>query len=91
MIDRDITVPGWLRPDGSLWMEHIREIVTLRSPLLLPQNSMEFMIKGVVHRQSDGGGTATDILLCDTLGVGGGGKEPVHLEDWLDTQVPSDL
>ncbi|RXH41073.1 hypothetical protein [Bradyrhizobium zhanjiangense] len=81
MVDGDVSVPGWLTRDGSLWMEHVREIITLNSPLLLPSNSMRFMIKGVVHRQSSEGGTTTDVLLCDTLGVGGGGQEPVHLDD----------
>jgi hypothetical protein len=33
----------------------------------------------VVHRQSSEGGTTTDILLCDTLGVGAGGQEPLIL------------
>jgi hypothetical protein len=58
--------------------------------MLLPFNTMKFMIKGIVHRQSSEGGTTTDILLCDTLGVGAGGREPLRLE-WLDQRVPSDL
>jgi prophage tail gpP-like protein len=80
MVDGDVTVPGWLTPSGDLWMEHLREIISVKSPLLLPNNTMQFMIKGIVHRQSDVGGTTTDILLCDTLGVGGGGNEPLRQE-----------
>lgn len=77
MVDGDIAVPGWLTPDGTLWMDHVREIVTVNSSLLLPQNTMKFMIKGVTHRQSSEGGTTTDVLLCDTLGIGAGGVEPI--------------
>jgi hypothetical protein len=40
-------------------------------------NTMQFMIKGVVHRQSTESGTTTDVLLCDTLGVGAGGRDPL--------------
>jgi hypothetical protein len=67
------------RPTGTLWMEHVTQLITLRSGLLLPENTMKFMIKGVVHRQSSESGTTTDILLCDTLGVGAGGEEPLRL------------
>jgi prophage tail gpP-like protein len=76
MIDGDMAMQGWLAPDGSLWLEHVKQLITIKSPLLLPGNTMRFMIKGVVHRQSESG-TTTDILLCDTLGVGAGGEEPV--------------
>lgn len=81
MIDGDVEVIGWFTTDGSLWMEHVREKVTLQSGLLLPQDTMGFMIKGVVHRQSDVGGTTTNVMLCDELGVGGGGSEALQLDD----------
>jgi hypothetical protein len=89
MVDGDVAMPGWLTPNGSLWMEHVTQLITVNSSLLLPQNTMKFMIKGVVHRQSSDGGTTTDVMLCDTLGVGAG-RDPVRLE-WLDERVPSDL
>jgi hypothetical protein len=50
---------------------------------LLPQNDMQFMIKGVVHRQSDSGGTTTDVLLCDTLGMSANGNEAL----WMDPKT----
>lgn len=81
MVDGDITVPGWLTPDGSLWMHHVLELVTVNSPMLLPENSMEFMIKGVVHRQSSEAGTTTDILLCRFDGLGSGTGEPLAMNE----------
>jgi prophage tail gpP-like protein len=79
LVDGDIAVPGWLVDGGgSLWMAHVREIVTLNSPLLLPENSMDFMIKGVIHRQSSEGGTTTDVLLCRFDGLGSGTGEPLQ-------------
>ena len=39
---------------------------------------MEFMIKGIVHRQSSEGGTTTDILLCRSDGFGSGSGEPLR-------------
>lgn len=74
MIDGDVEVIGWFTPDGSLWMEHVREKVTVKSGLLLPDNEMKFMIKGIVHRQSDTNGTTTSVLLTDELGVNGGSE-----------------
>jgi hypothetical protein len=76
-VDGDGTTPGWLTPDGSLWMAHVRELVTVNAPLLLPENSIEFMIKGVIHRQSSEQGTTTDILLCRADGFGSGTGEPL--------------
>lgn len=77
-VDGTITVPGWLCPDGSLWMAHVREFVTVNSPMLLPEQSMQFMIKGVVHRQSSEEGTTTDVLLCRFDGLGSGTGEPLQ-------------
>jgi prophage tail gpP-like protein len=81
MVDGDVTVPGWLTPDGSLWMAHDRELVTVNSPMLLPEDSMEFMIKGVVHRQSTEQGTTTDVLLCRFDGLGSGTGEPLAMQE----------
>jgi hypothetical protein len=38
---------------------------------------MKFMIKGVVHRQSRRRHDDRHILLCDTLGSGEGGLQPL--------------
>jgi len=45
------------------------------APSLIPLNSMAFMIKGIVHRQSSEDGTTTSILLCRADGLGGGAGE----------------
>jgi hypothetical protein len=55
----------------------VTQLVTVNSSLLLPDDTMKFMIKGVVHRQSSEGGTSTHVLLCDTLEVGAGGRDPL--------------
>ena len=54
------------------------KIITVVAPLLLPENTMEFMIKGIVHCQSSEGGTTTDILLCRSDGFGSGSGEPLR-------------
>ncbi|HEY2210279.1 MAG TPA: hypothetical protein VGH62_01425 [Bradyrhizobium sp.] len=75
-VDGAVTVPGWLREDGSLWFEHVRHLVVVNSPSLLPGDTMQFMIKGVIHRQNTADGTTTDVLLCRDDGKGSG-KEPL--------------
>jgi prophage tail gpP-like protein len=76
--DGEVTVPGWLCPDNSLWMAHVRELVTLDSPMLIPPDSdNSFMIKGVTHRQSSAEGTTTTISLCDKDGLGLGSSSPL--------------
>jgi prophage tail gpP-like protein len=72
-VDGDVEVNGWLCPDGSLWWNHVREQVKVISPSLLPEDEFQFMIKAVVHRQSDRG-TFTDVLLCRADGFGALGE-----------------
>ena len=70
-VDGVITVQGWLTPGGDLWFNHVREIVSIQSPMLLPNNSgLQFMIKGVTHKQSSDEGTTTDILIASNLAKG---------------------
>jgi prophage tail gpP-like protein len=76
-VDGDIAVQGWMQDDGSLWFNHVGELVTVNSPMLLPEDSMQFMIKGVIHRQSNEDGTTTDVLLCRQDGMGISGSEPL--------------
>lgn len=77
--DGDITVPGWLSyPDGDLWWNHVTNKVMVQAPSLLPENEYKFMIKAVVHRQSNEGGTTTDILLCREDGFGSGVGESIQ-------------
>ena len=77
-VDGDVTTSGWLNDQGKLWWTDREKIVTVNSPMLLPENSMQFMIKGIVHRQSSEGGTTTDILLCRQDGLGSGTGEPLR-------------
>lgn len=76
-VDGTITVAGWLAPDSLLWFQKVRQLVTVSSPSLLPDNSFTFMIKGVTHRQSSEGGTITEIFLCRADGFGSGQQEPL--------------
>lgn len=77
-VDGDVTVPGWFAPDGQLWFFKMRQLVTVNSPSLLPNDALRFMIKGVVHRQSNEGGTTTDIQLCREDGLGINGSLPLQ-------------
>jgi prophage tail gpP-like protein len=77
-VDGDITVPGWLCPDGSLWWNHVKEQVRVISPSLLPEDEFQFMIKAVVHKQSNERGTTTDVLLCRSDGFGAFGEALVQ-------------
>jgi prophage tail gpP-like protein len=95
-IDGDITTQGWLTGDGSLWIRHVRQIITVQSPMLIPggrADSMQFMIKGVVHRQSNEDGTTTSVLLCDKNGRGSGGGEALvpTKGDGPDSTAPATL
>lgn len=68
----DITVPGWFCGSGSLWWDQVTAQVAVDSPSLLPDDYFQFMIKGVIHRQSSERGTTTDVLLCRADGFGSG-------------------
>jgi prophage tail gpP-like protein len=70
-IDGMITVQGWFAPDGDIWWNKVRQTITVNSPMLIPENSMQFIIKEVVHRQSSAEGTTTDILITNKAGLGG--------------------
>ena len=75
-VDGEVTVQGWFKPGGGLWWDDRRKLIVVNSPLLLPNNSFGFVIKGVTHRQNSQEGTTTDLLLCRADGVGAGG-EPI--------------
>ena len=69
-LDCTVTVQGWFLDDGSLWINHVWESVTINSPMLFGPNSPQtLLLKGVVHKQSNEGGTTTDLLL--TIEPGG--------------------
>jgi len=69
-VDGVITVQGWFRSDGDLWFTHVRDPVTVDSPMLIPEGKMDFVIKEIVHRQSSQEGTTTDIMITNPLGLG---------------------
>jgi prophage tail gpP-like protein len=85
-VNANITVQGWLTGDGRLWMELLGEDVTVKSPMLFPENSMTLAISAVRHTQDDGGGTETSLTLClraalgGPIGIGGpgGGGSPAQ-------------
>jgi hypothetical protein len=66
-----ITVQGWFMAGGDLWMNHVRNNVTVNSPMLIPGGVGTFIIKEVIHRQSSQEGTTTDILITNENGLGG--------------------
>ena len=68
-----VTVQGWFAPDGDLWWNKVTApatLITVNSPMLIPEGSMKFSIKEVIHRQSSAEGTTTDIMLNNPLGMG---------------------
>jgi prophage tail gpP-like protein len=69
-IDGQIIVPGWLLDSGDLWIEHVGDLVSLNSPMLLPSGPIALAIKGVVHRQDSENGTETVIEVCDPGALG---------------------
>jgi hypothetical protein len=70
-VDGIIIVQGWFLAPGDLWMNHVRADVTVNSPMLIPGGNASFIIKEVIHRQSSGDGTITDILITNENGLGG--------------------
>jgi prophage tail gpP-like protein len=70
-IDGMITVQGWFAPDGDLWWNKVSQTITVNSPMLIPEGSMNFAIKEIVHRQSTAEGTTTDVMITNKLGLGG--------------------
>jgi len=77
-VDGIVTVQGWFAPDGQLWWQKVSQRITVYSPLMIPENSMGFVIKEVIHRQSSAEGTTTDILLTNPRGIGGPPLENVN-------------
>jgi prophage tail gpP-like protein len=67
-----ITVPGWLMDDGTLWINHLREAITINSPMLIPNNPFTLLLRGVKHLQDSEEGTRTELNLCIPRGIGSG-------------------
>jgi prophage tail gpP-like protein len=69
-VDGQIIVPGWFLDNGDLWIEHVGDLVSINSPMLLPSGAIALAIKGVVHRQDSESGTETVIEVCDPGALG---------------------
>jgi prophage tail gpP-like protein len=65
-----ITVQGWLMDDGSLWINHLREPITIQSPMLVPVDTFSLLLRGVKHMQDSENGTTTELNLCIPSGLG---------------------
>lgn len=76
MFSVSVTVRGWLRDDGSLWIEHVGKNVNVYSPMLFPQDKLTLAIQDVTHKQNDRQGTTTTLSL--TLPTMMKAKEQVH-------------
>jgi prophage tail gpP-like protein len=74
VIDCTVTVPGWLRDDGALWMSLIGESVTIFSPMLFPEDRMTLSIRGVTHIQNSEAGTITNVECCLPEGLSAQGQ-----------------
>jgi prophage tail gpP-like protein len=73
-VDGMITVQGWFAPDGVLWWNKVTApatLITINSPMLIPEGTTQFLIKEVALRQSSAEGTTTDIMITNSLGLGG--------------------
>lgn len=74
----NVTVPGWLAPDGTLWINKVGnnspQEVILNSPMIWPTdlgNPQTVFLKGVKHKQNSAEGTVTELELCNMKGLGG--------------------
>jgi prophage tail gpP-like protein len=65
-----ITVQGWLMDDGSLWCDHLRERITIQSPMLVPTDTFSLLLRGAKHMQDSQNGTTTELNLCIKSGLG---------------------
>jgi prophage tail gpP-like protein len=73
------TVPGWLMPDGTLWILKFLngtsgpQPITIKSPMLVPKQGgviNDLVVKGVKHMQDNALGTRTDITCCLPAALG---------------------
>lgn len=69
-IDGEIIVPGWFLDNGDLWIEHVGDLVSVNSPMLLPGGPVSLAIKGIVHRQDNENGTQTVVEVCHPGALG---------------------
>lgn len=77
MFAANVTVRGWMREGGQLWLNEVGQKIDLYSPMLLPMDHATLAIGGATCRQSDAGGTTTtlELVLPDRLGA-----DPIALD-----------
>ncbi len=70
MFQANVTVAGWLRDNGKLWLNEVGNLIDLYSPMLLPSDRATLGIQAVTCRQNDQTGTTSTLTLVlkDTLG-----------------------
>jgi prophage tail gpP-like protein len=69
MFSANVTLRGWSRDNGSLWLNSVGELVSVYSPMLFPQETATLGIQGVTQRQGQGGTTTTlSLVLPRALG-----------------------
>jgi prophage tail gpP-like protein len=75
MFQANVTVPGWLRGNGKLWLNEVGNLIDLYSPMLLPTDRATLGIQTVTCRQNDATGTTSTLTLVlkDRLG----GRDPI--------------
>ena len=95
-IEVEITVAGWLRPDGRLWAPAPDRsgIVSVISPLIFPNAGAAAVlaIQGVRYEQSSEAGTTTTLTLrrqsaLTSAATGGVGQAPTVAADAPDYQI----
>ena len=83
-----VTVPGWLCPDGSLWIQHLGELISITSPSMFPDTTETLSLRGVTHKQSNEEGTTTLLEFCLFNALYTGGQ--INLAgDWPPTPEPA--
>jgi hypothetical protein len=70
MFQANVTVTGWLRNNGKLWLTEVGNLIDLYSPMLLPSGRATLGIQAVTARQNDQTGTTSTLTLVlqDRLG-----------------------
>jgi prophage tail gpP-like protein len=70
MFQANVTVTGWLRNNGKLWLNEVGNLIDLYSPMLLPSQRATLGIQAVTARQNDQTGTTSTLTLVlqDRLG-----------------------
>jgi len=69
-----ITVPGWQMSDGSLWIEHLGDEMSIFCPMMFPTDRETLALRGASHRQNNDRGTITVLEFCLPRAISAGGR-----------------